>query len=47
MPELAEGATSFGVHAYAGIPLWVGEQFYGTLCFLAEEAVGRGKIFPG
>lgn len=43
-PELVEKAASLGVHAYAGIPLWVGEQFYGTLVFLRKKPLAEGKF---
>jgi diguanylate cyclase (GGDEF)-like protein/PAS domain S-box-containing protein len=46
-PKLAELAAGFGVHAYAGIPLWVGEQFYGTLVFLRKKPLAEGKFSPG
>lgn len=44
MPELVEKAANLGVHAYAGIPLWVGEQFYGTLVFLRKKPLAEGKF---
>lgn len=46
-PELVEEAVSFGIHAYAGIPLWVGEQFYGTLVFLRKQPLAEGKFSQG
>lgn len=46
-PELAKAAVSFGIHAYAGIPLWVGEQFYGTLVFLRKKPLAEGKFSRG
>jgi len=44
---VAEAAVSFGIHAYAGIPLWVGEQFYGTLVFLRKKPLAEGKFARG
>lgn len=46
-PELAKMAVSFGIHVYAGIPLWVGEQFYGTLVFLRKKPLAGGKFAQG
>ncbi|BAN35614.1 hypothetical protein SCD_n01803 [Sulfuricella denitrificans skB26] len=46
-PELAKVVVSFGIHAYAGIPLWVEEQFYGTLVFLRKKPLAEGKFTQG
>lgn len=46
-PELVELAASFGVHAYAGIPLWVEGKFYGTLVFLRKKPLAEGKFAQG
>ncbi|MBU1691451.1 MAG: EAL domain-containing protein [Gammaproteobacteria bacterium] len=46
-PELVEMAANFGIHAYAGIPLWVEEQFYGTLVFLRKKPLAEGKFNQG
>jgi diguanylate cyclase (GGDEF)-like protein len=43
-PALQEVAGKYGIHAYVGSPIWVGEQFYGTLAFLRQKPLQGG--FP-
>lgn len=39
-PELAEPA--WGIQAYLGAPVWVGEEFFGTFCFHSRERRSGG-----
>lgn len=34
---MKEISDKYGIHAYIGSPIWVGEQFYGTLVFLRQK----------
>ena len=45
-PEFEEVARKFGIHTYTGIPVWLGEKFYGMLVFLRQKPVEGGKFTP-
>jgi len=46
-PEFAGLADQFGIHAYAGIPVWVGEDLYGTLVFLRRKPLDGDGFSQG
>lgn len=41
-PAFEAVAQKFGVHTYAGVPVWLGEKFYGMLVFLRQKPVEGG-----
>lgn len=45
--EAARMADRFDLSAYAGIPIWVGEQYYGALVFLRRSRVSEGEFGQG
>lgn len=42
--KAAQVADRFDLSAYVGIPIWVGEQYYGTLVFLRRNPVEEGAF---
>ena len=46
-PAFEAVAQKFGIHTYVGIPIWLGEKFYGMLVFLREKPLAEGRFAQG